>query len=374
MTALRFLHTADLHLGKPFGGFAEADRLRVARRGLPERLARIAQAHDAPHILVAGDLFETPNPAAQTWRQAVAQMAEATGIDWWLLPGNHDNLREAAATWDAIAAAGHANIHVLAAPEPVPLSDTAVLLPAPLETRHPSADPTAWMDACRTDPGVLRVGLAHGPVQGFDEGEMPPDIVAPDRDRRARLDYLALGDWHQTLRVSDRVWYAGAPERTDFRHDGRGECLLVEIDAPGATPRVERIETGIFDWRRLTLEFFSGDDPRGRLADTLPAERRRDVLCQVIASGRLPLRGATDLVGAEAELGPDFCHFEVRSTDLRIDVEAADLDAIAPTGALRQAAQALADEAADASLSARDRDVAALALRRLHGYVAGDGA
>ena len=60
----RFLHTADLHLGKPFGRFPEdlRGRLREARHGAIARLAAAARAHGATHILVAGDSFDIQFP------------------------------------------------------------------------------------------------------------------------------------------------------------------------------------------------------------------------------------------------------------------------------------------------------------------------
>ncbi len=373
VTKLRFVHTADLHLGKPFGGYAEADRLRVVRRSIITRLVEVARSEMAPDVLVAGDLFETPNPSAQTWRQAVAEMAEATDVTWWLLPGNHDNLAQARTTWEAIRDLGHDNVRVLFEAEPVALKEGAFLLPAPLLTRRPVSDPTAWMDDCVTTDGAIRIGLAHGPVQGFDEGEMPADIIAPDRDKRAGLDYLALGDWHGMTRVSDRVRYSGAPESTDFRHDGRGVCLVVEIEGPGLSPKVSEVETGTFDWRTISLNLVPGDDPDVMLEEKLPKTPRRDMLVKVVASGRIPLRDASALAAMETGIGPDFCDFRVNMADLGIEVEVADLDAIALGGALRAASNALADEAHDEALSERDRNIAEAALRRLHAIVVEDG-
>lgn len=366
MTAIRFLHTADIHLGKPFGGYASADRLRVARQGVIARLAEIARNRDAPHVLVAGDLFETPNPAAQTWRQAAAEMAEAADLTWWLLPGNHDNLAQAAATWEGIAALGHPNLRVLTAPVPVPMQEGAFLLPAPLVTRHPASDPTAWMDDATTPEGAIRIGLAHGPIRGFGEGPASPEIIAPDRAQRARLDWMALGDWHGEIRVSGRAAYAGSPEKTGFGQNGRGSCLIVEIDGPGETPRVETIETGAFDWQQIALDLVPGDDPLAMVETALPGGARRDMLIQLVATGRLPLRDASALAALEHRIGPDFCHFEVDISTLGTEIESADLDAISAGGALREAAGALAGAAQDDSLSARDRRVSDAALRRLH--------
>ncbi|MEQ9039394.1 MAG: DNA repair exonuclease [Silicimonas sp.] len=366
MTALRFLHTADIHLGKPFGGYAAADRLRVARQDVISRLVAAAREGGAANILVAGDLFETPNPSAQTWRQAAAEMAEASGLTWWLLPGNHDNLREGTATWDGIEAQGHPNLRVLRDPEPVEMQPGAVLLPAPLVSRRPASDPTAWMDDVPTPEGAIRIGLAHGPIQGFSEGEMPPDIVAPDRDRRAGLDWLALGDWHGAMHVSDRVAYAGSPERTGFGHDGRGSCFLVTVDGAGAAPRVSTVETGTFDWRTVTLDLVPGDDPAEMVAAALPSAARRDMLVKVVAKGRVPLRDASVLAALENEIGADFCHFEVNMGDLATEIETADLDVISSGGALRVAADELARSAGDASLAEREQRIAEASLRRLH--------
>ncbi len=366
MRPVRFIQSGDIHLGKPFGGYLEADRLRVARRGILARLAETARARGAPHVLVAGDLFETPNPAAQTWRQAAAEMADATDLTWWLLPGNHDNLSQANATWEGIAALGKPNLRVLTGAEPIEMQPGAWLLPAPLATRRPSSDPTAWMDNASTPDGAIRIGLAHGPIHGFGENEMPADIIAPDRDRRARLDWLALGDWHGMIRISERIAYAGSPEQTGFGHDGRGGCLAIELDGPWSTPRVELVETGAFDWRRVELDLLPGDDPRAMVEAALPPGPRRDMLVKVIARGRVALEGASSLAALESGIGPEFCHFEVEASGLRTEIEAGDLDAISTGGALREAADTLAAAAGDASTAEGERRVAAAALQRLH--------
>lgn len=369
MSALRFIHTSDLHLGKGFGTYADGPRLTEARHGSIARLIAAARDNDAPHILVAGDIFETANPSPSTWRQGIAAMADAGDITWWLMPGNHDNLREGLGTWDNIDAQGHPNIRVLKTPEPVEMQPGALLLPAPLMTRHPSSDPSEVIRD--TDAEVIRIGLAHGPITGFGEGEAPAGVIAPDRDKRARLDYLGLGDWHRQLRVSDRTWYSGAPEYTDFRHSGRGGCLLVNVDAPGGLPQVTPIEIGAFHWVAPSVSLLPGDDPLEAVALALPQTGRRDTLVKLEVTGRARLADASHLAGLEADVGPEFCHFDFSMEALKLDLETSDLDEIAPGGALRQAADTLATEVEDLALSERDRQIAQAALRRLHTLVAG---
>ncbi|WGW04697.1 metallophosphoesterase family protein [Tropicibacter oceani] len=372
MTDLRFLHTSDLHLGKSFGPYTDGPRLTEARHQSLVRLIQAARSNDAPHILVAGDVFDVPTPAPTTWRQAIATMAEASDITWWLMPGNHDNLREAQATWEQIAALGHPNIQTMTTTEPRTLQPGAVLLPAPLMTRHPSSDPSEALAA--TEGEVIRIGLAHGPITGFGEDEARPGVIAPDRDKRASLDYLALGDWHRQMKVSDRVWYSGAPEYTDFRHLGQGGCLLVSIAAPGARPDVTPIAIGAFHWAPLSVSLLPGDDPLQAITQALPQSPRRDTLVKLEISGRARLAEASQLSGLGAQIGPEFCHFDFDVTGLHLDLDTSDLDEIAPTGALRHAADALAADSTDPALSERERQVAAAALRRLHSIVAGGAA
>ena len=72
---IRFLHTADLHLGKPFGRFSEElrGRLRETRHASIERLAAAARVHGATEILVAGDTFDSQTPVAGDSSAGVAR-------------------------------------------------------------------------------------------------------------------------------------------------------------------------------------------------------------------------------------------------------------------------------------------------------------
>jgi len=137
-------------------------------------------------------------------------------------------------------------------------------------------DPTAWITDHHARQDLFGIGIAHGSIRGFSEGDAPSDIIAPDRDRQARLDCLALGDWHGDMKVSDRCYYSGAPERTHFRHDGAGVCLVVSIAAPGAVPKVERQRVGQLEWRQVELDPLPTDDPEAMLTARLHQGPRRN--------------------------------------------------------------------------------------------------
>jgi hypothetical protein len=372
---IRLLHTADLHLGKPFGRFPEdlRGRLREARHASIGRLAAAARANGAADILVAGDSFDAQTPSPVTLRHALRAMAADPGLRWWLLPGNHDSLA-ATDLWERIAADRPANVLPLLRAEPVELAPGALLLPAPCTDRRPGRDLTDWMPGAVTPEGALRIGLAHGAVQSFSE-ERNPALIPPDRAGTAGLAFLALGDWHRQLAIGERTWYAGTPEPDGFKHAGPGGALVVVLAGSGAAPEVTPVETGAFSWRLEPLELMPGDDPGARVGRALPPlAARRDTLLAIVASGRTGLAGEAALARALAAVEHDFAFLEADRAALAIEHAPEDLDAIdAPGGALRAAADALRAEADDPGRPEDARQAALTALSRLYAY-AGEAA
>lgn len=369
---VRFLHSADLHLGKPFGSMPEElrGRLREARHTVLDRLAAQARTAGVETILLAGDVFDTETPSPAVLRQALAAMAGHDGLRWILLPGNHDSLA-AEALWAGLATARPANVVLATEPAPLPLADDAVLLPAPCTTRRPGRDLSEWMDAAATPAGTIRIGLAHGAVQSFSEDGGASDIVAPDRAARAGLDYLALGDWHGQMRIGPRSWYSGAPEPDRFKHDASGRALLVTIPAAGAEPAIEPVATGAFDWRTLALECLAGDDPNAHLAALLPAgPSRRQTLLRILATGRTRPPARTRLEADLKAIAPEFALLQLEAQELVTECETEDLDQIDRGGALRQAADMLLAESRDHGRASAEREVAREALMRLFSYCA----
>ena len=370
----RFIHSSDLHLGRRFGNLPEPIRNRVAeaRHGVIGNLAEAARRHGAEHVLLAGDSFDTETPAYPVWRQALAAIRDAGDVHWWIIPGNHDSLA-AEALWDRLAERAPANVHALGTGDPVAIAPGVTLIPAPVTHRFTGRDPTVEMAAAATSPGEIRIGLAHGGVVGFgseESDEAGREIISPDRDRSAGLAYLALGDWHRRIAISDRCHYSGTPEPDRFKEDARGVCLAVTVAGPEAVPEAAEIATGRFRWADRPLSLLPSQDAAEALegAIAMDGADRRDVLLRIRAEGRATLAQQDALRRAAAEVEPEFGHFQLVTDGLATEFEAANLDEIG-TGALREAADALAARARDDALAGADRTTAAAALNRLYGYM-----
>ena len=365
---LAFIHTADWQIGKPFAEFEEHKRalLREARLTVIDRVAEAARARGAPYVLVAGDVFDRPTISDHLLRQAIARLAKHATLMWHLLPGNHDPVR-AGGVWERAARFGlPANVVVHSTPIPVPLGDDAILLPSPLSGSSSSRDPTAWMDDVPTPPGLLRIGLAHGSVQGFGTEQNAAQQISPERWRSARLDYLALGDWHGALRVSDRVWYSGTPEPDRYRDNDPGFVLSVQIEEERPAI-VERIATNTYTWTEKSAHLENSADwqrlmddwARARAGAGIQADRE---IARLILRGVVPLAERRLIEAEVVALLPTLFHLEVDDTSLRERCAEGD-DEIWGDTTIRGIAETLVDmrDTGDA----RQAEIARLALRKL---------
>ncbi len=366
---IRFIHSSDLHLGKPFGRFPEdvRARLRRARAEALPKLAALARQAGASHILLAGDTFDQTTPAPTVIRQAMNAMRTAETVQWVVMPGNHDHAN-ATELWARVAADAPPNVLVALRPAPVEIGG-AVILPAPPTERHPGRDLTDWFDTAATGEAI-RIGLAHGSITDFGSTEEGGSSIIPaDRARRADLAYLALGDWHGQMRVGPATWYSGTPEADGFKHARAPSALRVEIAGRGAEAVVTPVVTGTLGWQRVMLDINGAEDSLSLHAAALPAlSLRAETLFDLQVTGRAPALARVALEQAVAAVAPDFLWHGADFSGLGLLPDTGDLDAIDRQGAMRAAAEKLAREAEDPALSPEARATAAAALSQLFSY------
>lgn len=361
-----FLHTADWQIGRQYGQLDPADAalLAEARFDAVAAIARLARERRVDAVLVAGDVFDMQDVSDRTIRRLFGLLEGYDG-PWVLLAGNHDAALPTS-VWTRARALGCVppNVRIPFAPEVIPLAQAGmVVLAAPLTQRNTYDDVTREFDAMASAPALVRVGLAHGSVGGrLPEAADASNPIDPERAARARLDYLALGDWHGCLSVDARTWYSGTPEPERFRGNEPGLVLAVRIDAPGSLPEVERVPVGRYRWQAW----------RERLA--LPG----DVAALAVRLARLDADDVVSLTvqgevsGEElAALRDALARAQARVRALRVDLDgvvlapdAADLAALGQGGYVGQ----LVDELRLRQDDPLEGAVAREALRLLVGY------
>lgn len=383
---MKFIHTADWQIGKPFAGIADPYKrslVQKARIDVIARIATIVRSESAKFILVAGDLFDSPSADKSTVAEACSAIGQI-GVPVYLIPGNHDH-GGPGSLWEQEFFKRESNslapnLTVLLDAKPLELEE-AVLFPCPLLRRLESSDRTEWL----RDPGVLqsvssskpRIVLAHGSTQDFsgtedDEelGSMAPNRVDITRLPMDEIDYVALGDWHGAKRIGPKAWYSGTPENDRFQKGEEqkpGHILVVEARR-GELPHVEIVSTGKLKWSEISFDFAddSGVDRFAtRIAEELGQRANEDLL-------RLSLSGS---LGIEAANRLEDLIDSLRARLLRLKVD--DRTAIAPTdeeveALTRQTSDPLiaivAQQLVKMADSAGDEEAttAAVALRELH--------
>lgn len=357
---MKFLHTADWQIGMKAAGLGDAGaRVREERLAAGRRVVEVAQASGAEFILVAGDLFED-NAIDRVLVQKVADILAAFSGLVFIIPGNHDPLMPGS-VWEHPAWKPATNVRVIREEAPLDVPG-GVLYPCPLFEKNSGRNPAAWIPCENT--GQIRIGVAHGTVEGVRQDE--PDYPIPrDAAQRAGLDYLALGHWHSYAAYPGpdgtvRMAYSGTHETTKFGERDSGNALLIEISATGAPPAITPIRTRGLAWIALEEELRECGNLttlRKNVEAIADAER---TLLEVVLTGLLMADEWAELDHVEQLLSSRFLWGRLDASRVRPSPQDDSWISALPPGIIRDAAVRLRDN------PGATPDVAARALMELY--------
>lgn len=281
---MKFLHLADLHLGKRICERSLLDDQRF----LLEQILQIVDDKSADAVLVAGDVYDrpVPPPEAVALLDGFLTALRERGVPCLLIPGNHDSDERLAFGAQLFTGAG---VHL--APvfdgtlRTVTLEDThgrvhftllPFLRPAQVRRFFPDVPPGDYEAAIRAvlstvdmADGDRHVLLAHqfvtaagaSPERCDSELASVGTLDNVDVSAFDGFDYVALGHIHGPQRVGrETVRYAGSPLKFSFSEvHHRKSAPLVTLGAKGDV-QVELVQlTPQRDLREL----------RGKLSDLL---------------------------------------------------------------------------------------------------------
>lgn len=344
--------------------------MRSARLNVISKIADLAAQNDVLHVVVAGDVWDQQIPAEQTIRQPLDIMGKAAQITWWLLPGNHDPARENG-LWDRIVSMGCPdNVKLMLVPQPYEVQPGVFFLPAPWVSKNPGTDNTIWMDTADLPDEAIRIGVAHGSMRDFGgDASQKCTISVFDRIKDARLDYLALGDWHGCMAIHERIHYPGTPEADLFASKDPGWILLVTLSAAGAAPKVEPLRTAEHHWVSHSIEVFPGSQLSDILTPLMDAHiPAHKTLLRVSFKGELPVDEYSAFRAAIADVKASYAYFEADLSELHPLLSVDDLDDLDLAGSLRMSAEALLAQKDNPDATPHEAGIAARALDLLLTY------
>ena len=367
---MKFIHTADWQLGMKAAHVGEAAaRVRDERLAAARRVVGVVREQGAEFILIAGDTFED-NGVERALIQKVADILGSSHVPVYLIPGNHDPLTPGS-VWEHPAWKTMDHVHVLREEKPVEIPG-GILCPCPVKDKRSRKDPTGWI--LSGEAGAIRIGLAHGTVEGVPQPE-PDHPIPRDAAARAGLDYLALGHWHSTAMYtapdgSVRMAYCGTHEATSFGERDSGNVLVVEIAGPGASPLVTPVRTGGLDWMVTEKDIREAGDLQRVRQDIESQGNPGSTLIELRLKGLLTAAERDEIARIEEILDSRFLFHRVDSAGLRPSPEDTNWLASLPPGILQNVAARL-QELSDPGFGGQrpegaSAEVAARALMELY--------
>ncbi|MDO4908230.1 MAG: metallophosphoesterase [Corynebacterium sp.] len=263
---ISFIHSSDWQMGmkrwylQSDQNTFDQDRLDAVRNVIAE-----AERNNCDFIVVAGDIFEENDPTERVYQQVLKILAKSR-LPIYLLPGNHDYLTPGSVL-DRIRKEENPNLIVLDSTEPRELRPGVEIIGTPLLGRDSDRDLLSeLLDTLGPNPGT-RIIVTHGQfdARGAEKNSVFDLAKAEAAIASGLVNYIAVGDTHSFSKISEGIYFSGAPEVTDFhdiKTDGgerdSGVAALVRID-DSAAPVVEKIRTGRWRFDLYTWDLNAGD-------------------------------------------------------------------------------------------------------------------
>jgi len=348
---LRLLHTADVHLGAPYRILGS--RGGEQRHQLVETFRRIVQLaidERVEALIVAGDLFDGPNPSDALVNEVLDQARRLAiqGIPMVILPGTHDYAADGSVFQRVDFATRAPGCTVFGSAHPsVTLGDGELTLHGVISsTKSVDGNPLASL---RLGAAPIQVGVGHGSLE--IPGVVESDDVLFRRDDVAKsgLQYLALGHWHSfATHQFGKTWtcYAGAPEFVALDQPGFGSIALVTLSPNGAC-EIERRQVGRRRYERLGMPV-DGIADAGTIARAIEQKADSDLVLDVTLTGQCEAGLLVDPLALETDLGSRFFRLRVRDESGAALAEV-DLTTFPETTVLGRFARRMAERIAAAS-------------------------
>jgi DNA repair exonuclease SbcCD nuclease subunit len=278
--SVKFLHTADLHLGSPLDGLGAANPdlqqdLRAATYDAFRRLVDVAIQEAVEFVVVSGDLYDRESRSVRANQFAAEQFSrlDEANIPVYLVYGNHDPVESGIEFVDLPA-----NVHEFPADSPGSVihetdgTERACLCGQSYRRKAESrAFHTEYEPA---DPSLPTIGLLHTALDPGSDRYVPSD-VASLRDRQ-EFDYWALGHIHDP-RIEHRnptIAYPGIPQGRHINEAGLRGAYLVDLSMDGQAA-LEFVPTGQIIWREESVSIGTATDDRSEPPDSVATLRER---------------------------------------------------------------------------------------------------
>ena len=246
---MRFLHIADLHLGRQMNDLS----LLPDQTYILDQIVSIAEAERVDAVLIAGDVYQRSSPQAEAmalFDKFVSSLVRM-GKRVFVISGNHDSALRISYFSALIRSSGvyvseafDGKLQCVELEDGIAVWMLPFLRPSQVKRCLPEAKIVTYQDAVEAvlrqadiDPGKLNILLCHQFITGCETSDSEERAVGGLDDIAANVfdafDYVALGHIHRPQRVfRDTLRYAGSPLKYSFSEANHKKSVTV-VDARG---------------------------------------------------------------------------------------------------------------------------------------------
>lgn len=320
---MKFLHTADLHLGAsfPFLGEYGPQRTRDLTATF-RRIVELAIREGVDFLLIAGDLFDSNRVSKELLGEtsALLALAAGAGVRAVLVPGTHDHIEGGRCLYRELNVDGTIVLDSPRVEEPVEvdLHGTRVYFYGFAYQQGRSQDALSTM-VRRPTPGT-HVGLLHCSEQGSPEWEIQPKDtpVTANQLFSLKLDYVALGHYHEYREYRQggtvRACYPGSPEGKAWREEGARYVALAEFSEGGVVLTRRAVNGKVLAQRVYDVSALTGAE---ELADLIGRDSGAEVILKATLKGSVDSPLPCDYL--HGLLKGRFAHLEIGDETVVLD-------------------------------------------------------
>ena len=224
---IKFVHTADLHLGSVFEkasfGNAAAKIRRDEMFKTFEHIVELAISLKKDFILICGDLFEEKYCTTFDIHRVFDVLKQVKNIQVIIAAGNHDLLSNTYRQYIG----KYPNVHIFSSDK----IEKKEFAEHNTVVYGLSWDKSAYFSEpdfsnVELDQSKINILMLHADTV-TNSTYMPINI---NKISALGFDYIALGHIHQAQQVAPRAYYPGCPEALDFKELGAHGIYCISLD------------------------------------------------------------------------------------------------------------------------------------------------
>ena len=265
--SVKFIHTADLHLGsriqinKAYDSELDLGYKNAVYNSF-NKIIEAAIKNEVDFLVISGDVFDNESRSVKATRyfKEECEKLKENGINIYLINGNHDPYRREG--------------ELLELPDNVKICDTedvstfeiyeeGKLIARVLGQSYRGSSESRKMCTYYTAPdqSVYNIGLLHTQLDPNDSNYVP--VSKKDLLDNEHIDYWALGHIHENRVINDHIpyiIYPGIPQGRDIGETGKGGYYLVNLEPENTYYEFKKTSDYIFERLEINLSEFNKDN------------------------------------------------------------------------------------------------------------------